>query len=91
MEAQKVIVKSNGMPNDMQEHAIKSCIKAMRLLRHDKDVASSLKKEFNDKYGRTWHCIVGSNYGSNVSHVDEGLIYFFVDRKSVLLFRTECA
>ncbi|CAH8434874.1 unnamed protein product [Schistosoma rodhaini] len=89
MEPQKVIVKSTGMPEDMQEHAIKTCLKAMRVLQHDKDVASTLKREFNEKYGRTWHCVVGSNYGSNISHVDEGFIYFFADTKSILLFRTE--
>ncbi|KAH8850334.1 Dynein light chain LC6, flagellar outer arm [Schistosoma japonicum] len=91
MEPQKVIVKSTGMPEDMQDYAIQTCLKAMKILRHDKDVASTLKRQFNDKYGRTWHCVVGSNFGSNVSHIDEGFIYFFVDRKSVLLFKTECA
>lgn len=29
----------------------------------EKDVAESIKKEFDKKHGPTWHCIVGRNFG----------------------------
>nr|CAH8826191.1 unnamed protein product [Trichobilharzia regenti] len=89
MEPEKAIVKSTGMPEEMQEHAIKTCVKAMRMHRYDKDIASALKREFNNKYGPTWHCVVGCSYGSNVSHTEGGLMYFFLGRRSILLFKTE--
>lgn len=29
----------------------------------EKDVAESIKKEFDKRHGPTWHCIVGRNFG----------------------------
>jgi hypothetical protein len=37
-------------------------------LLHWKDCAEVLKKEMDEKEGGTWHCIVGTHFGSFVSH-----------------------
>lgn len=29
----------------------------------EKDMAAYIKKDFDSKYGPTWHCIVGRNFG----------------------------
>jgi hypothetical protein len=29
----------------------------------EKDVAESIKKDFDRRHGATWHCIVGRNFG----------------------------
>jgi hypothetical protein len=34
----------------------------------EKDIAAYIKKEFDKKYNPTWHCIVGRNFGSYVTH-----------------------
>ncbi|KAH8850337.1 Dynein light chain LC6, flagellar outer arm [Schistosoma japonicum] len=85
----RAIVKSSTLPASMQDEAVRQCLKAMQTCRHDKDIAAQIRNEFNRKYGCTWHCIVGCSFGSNVSHVETGLIYFLLGRKSVLLFRSE--
>ncbi|CAH8489402.1 unnamed protein product [Schistosoma bovis] len=85
----RAIVKTSNLPANMQDDAVKQCLKAMLTCRHDKDIAAYLRNQFNQKYGRTWHCIVGGSFGSNVSHVETGLIYFLLGRKSILLFRSE--
>nr|CAH8826182.1 unnamed protein product [Trichobilharzia regenti] len=89
MSPHRAIVKNTNLPPDMQDQAVKACLKAMTTCRHDKDVAAAIRNTFNQKYGRTWHCIVGGSFGSNVSHIDTGLIYFFMGHKSILLFRSE--
>ncbi len=33
----------------------------------EKDIAAYIKKEFDKKYGPTWHCIVGRNFGAQAS------------------------
>ncbi|KAI3926531.1 hypothetical protein MKX01_011427 [Papaver californicum] len=38
-------------------------------------LASTLKREFDDEYGAAWHCIVGTSFGSFVTHSVGG---FFV-------------
>lgn len=32
------------------------------------DIAQHIKKTFDDRKGPTWHCIVGRNFGSFVTH-----------------------
>ncbi|KAL8762959.1 MAG: hypothetical protein Q9184_001109 [Pyrenodesmia sp. 2 TL-2023] len=32
------------------------------------DIAQCIKKEFDSRAGATWHCIVGRNFGSFVTH-----------------------
>ena len=34
----------------------------------EKDIAQAIKKEFDSRFGATWHCIVGRNFGSFVTH-----------------------
>ena len=47
-------------------------------------VQATLKKEFDKKYNPTWHCVVGRNFGSYVTHETKHFIYFYLDRKSVV-------
>jgi hypothetical protein len=37
--------------------------------------------------GPTWHCIVGSSFGSGVIHEDKRFICFYIGRRCVLLFK----
>lgn len=41
----------------------------------EKDVAEHIKKMFDQKYGPTWHCIVGKNFGNHSSFL---CFFFFV-------------
>ncbi|RWR77654.1 intrastrand cross-link recognition-like protein [Cinnamomum micranthum f. kanehirae] len=84
----KVVAKD--MPPFMQIHAV-SCAKKT----HDglekfssKALAFSLKKEFDRVYGPAWHCIVGTSFGSFVTHSAGGFIYFSMDKLHILLFKT---
>ncbi|KAF9636188.1 putative dynein light chain type protein [Lasiodiplodia theobromae] len=52
----------------MQEQAIEVATEAMQKFNIEKDIAQYIKKEFDDKRGATWHCIVGRNFGSFVTH-----------------------
>jgi len=44
----------------------------------EKDIAAYIKKEFDKKYTPTWHCIVGRNFGSYVTHETKHFIYFYL-------------
>jgi dynein light chain LC8-type len=54
----------------------------------EKDIAENIKKEFDKKHGATWHCIVGRNFGSYVTHETNHFVYFYLDQKAVLLFKS---
>jgi hypothetical protein len=47
---------------------------------------ADIKKEFDKKYGPTWHCVVGRNFGSYVTHETKNFIYFYLGQVAVLLF-----
>ncbi|EPS65984.1 hypothetical protein M569_08794, partial [Genlisea aurea] len=44
--------------------------------------------EFDSKYGPAWNCVVGTSFGSYVTHSAGGFLYFSIDKLCVLLFRT---
>lgn len=46
-------------------------------------------QEFDGVYGPAWHCIVGTSFGSFVTHSVGGFMYFSMDQKLyILLFKT---
>lgn len=88
MTDSKVLVKSADMPEDRQDAAVQAATQAVEKYNVEKDVASSIKKDFDSRYGPTWHCIVGRNYGSYVTHETGCFIYFYLDNIAVLLFKS---
>lgn len=86
-----VKVVSSDMPPFMQIHAVDFARKVCDSLEKftARTLASSLKKEFDGIYGPAWHCIVGTSFGSFVTHSVGGFLYFSMDHKMyVLLFKT---
>ncbi|XP_021290863.1 dynein light chain 1, cytoplasmic [Herrania umbratica] len=84
----KVIIKSADMKDDMQKEAVDIAISAFEKNNVEKDVAEHIKKEFDKRHGPTWHCIVGRNFGSYVTHETNHFVYFYLDQKAVLLFKS---
>ncbi|TKY55141.1 Dynein light chain [Spatholobus suberectus] len=82
---------SADMPPFMQIHAVNCARKAIDSMEKftSKTLALSLKKEFDGMYGPAWHCIVGTSFGSFVTHSVGGFLYFSMDQKLyILLFKT---
>jgi dynein light chain LC8-type len=51
------------------------------------DCAEKIKGEFDQRWGPHWHCIVGRNFGSFVTHETKKFIYFYLGDKAVMLFK----
>ncbi|XP_018483689.1 uncharacterized protein LOC108854585 [Raphanus sativus] len=82
------VIKSADMKEDMQKEAIHIAITAFEKYSVEKEVAENIKKEFDKIHGPTWHCIVGRNFGSYVTHETNHFVYFYLDQKAVLLFKS---
>eukprot|EP01006_Ploeotia_vitrea_P057705 TRINITY_DN68201_c4_g1_i1.p2 TRINITY_DN68201_c4_g1~~TRINITY_DN68201_c4_g1_i1.p2 ORF type:complete len:104 (-),score=10.30 TRINITY_DN68201_c4_g1_i1:1710-1985(-) len=54
----------------------------------EKDISTSIKREFEKKHKGTWQCIVGRNFGSFVTHETKAYIYFYHGQMAILLFKT---
>ncbi|KAE8076790.1 hypothetical protein FH972_015416 [Carpinus fangiana] len=57
----RVIIKSADMLPEIQKEA------AFEKHSVEKDVAESIKKDFDRRHGATWHCIVGRNFEHEAS------------------------
>ncbi|CAH8463603.1 unnamed protein product [Heterobilharzia americana] len=88
MDRQKAVVKNADMPEEMQQFAVDTAAKAMCDCNIEKDIASFVKKEFDKTYNPTWHCIVGRNYGSYVTHETHHFIYFYLNNVAILLYKS---
>jgi len=84
----KTTLKSVDMADEMRDDALATAKVAMKDYNVEKDIAQFIKKEFDGRYGNTWHCIVGRNFGSFVTHETKHFIYFYVGNLAVLLYKT---
>lgn len=83
----KANIKAVDMDETMQMEVVHVANVAMEKYNIEKDIAAYIKKEFDRKYGATWHCIVGRNFGSYVTHVSRHFIYFYLGQMAILLFK----
>ncbi|XP_015580026.1 dynein light chain 1, cytoplasmic [Ricinus communis] len=87
-----VRVRASDMPIPLQTRAFRCArdqLDSMLPGKLDsKRVALALKKEFDSAYGPAWHCIVGTSFGSYVTHSIGGFLYFSIDKVYILLFKT---
>ena len=84
----KAVIKNADMSEDMQTDATEIAAQAMEKFNIEKDIAAYIKKEFDKKYNPTWHCIVGRNFGSYVTHETKHFIYFYLGQVAILLFKS---
>ncbi|KAM0922671.1 hypothetical protein ACQ4PT_006127 [Festuca glaucescens] len=95
-ERNKAVVRvvAADMPPALQRRAFRCARDELAAMPHyprrlePKRLALALKKEFDTAYGSAWHCIVGTGFGSYVTHARGGFLYFSVDKVYILLFRT---
>ncbi|TQD94477.1 hypothetical protein C1H46_019898 [Malus baccata] len=85
----KAEVRETDMPDDMQNHAMELAYKALDL--HEvsdfRSVAHYIKQKFDEAYGTAWHCVVGKNFGSCITHLSGSFIFFHVETTEFLVFK----
>ena len=84
----KAVVKNADMSEEMQDDAINTAIQALDKYNIEKDIAAFIKKEFDKKYNPTWHCIVGRNWGSCVTHSKQCYIRILYKDFTILLYKS---
>ena len=101
MAEKKAVIKNADMSEDMQQDAIDCATQALEKYNIEKDIAAFIKKEFDRKYAvyqssfhqilrysPIWHCVVGRNFGSYVTHESKHFIYFYLGQVAILLFKS---
>lgn len=83
----KAIIKSADMEESMLQEAVDVALEAIERSSIEYDIAYYVKTEFDYKYGPTWHCVVGKDFGSYVTHENKCFVYFYLGKLGVLLFK----
>ena len=64
----KPVIKNVDMAEDMQSQTIDIAYEALEKFTVEKDMAGHVKRTMDQKFGPTWHAVVGQKYGSYVTH-----------------------
>ncbi|KAH8318591.1 hypothetical protein KR059_001551 [Drosophila kikkawai] len=88
MASSNADIRRTDMSQEMQESAIECAKQAIGAFETESQIAKYIKNEFDAKFRPNWHCIVGRDFGSSVSHDPDHLIYFYLNQLAILLYRT---
>ncbi|KAH7844650.1 hypothetical protein Vadar_030248 [Vaccinium darrowii] len=85
----KAVIGESDMLQTMQRDALDLAAKALDIydVTEPTEIARFIKKEFDGIYGPGWQCIVGTDFGSFVTHCYGCFIYFCIGSLAILLFR----
>jgi len=87
-DLKRAVVKNADMAEEMQAEAVEVAAQGVERFSVEKDVAAFVKKEFDKRHGPTWHCVVGRNFGTYVTHETKHFVYFYLGQVAVLLFKS---
>ncbi|CAL5200820.1 unnamed protein product [Lathyrus oleraceus] len=73
--------------DEMKNEAFDIATTAFERYYLDARVAEEIKTEFDRRFGPTWHCIIGSSYGSCVSCEAGYHFYLYFNKKDIILFK----
>lgn len=85
----KAVIGETDMLHTMQQDALDLASKALDFydVTEAIDIARFIKKEFDRVHGPGWQCIVGTDFGSFVTHCSGCFIYFCIGSMAILLFK----
>ncbi|CAG9540623.1 unnamed protein product [Cercopithifilaria johnstoni] len=83
----EITIRSTNLDEKMQEVVKEIAKRALSRSSSENEVASIIKKYFDEITGSCWHCIVGRNFGSHVEcTLHAHLIY---SRIAIVLYKTD--
>ncbi|ETI37107.1 hypothetical protein F441_16714 [Phytophthora nicotianae CJ01A1] len=86
----KITILRLELGTAMKDEAVAHLIQILQATPNaiEKDIATDMKKYFDQKYGQTWHCIVGKGFGCSIAYDTQYLLFFRADQQYVLLFKS---
>lgn len=81
-------IQAADMPLFMQRKAVHIAALACSINNTEKRIAESIKQDFDGSFGATWHCIVGRNWGSCITHSKQCYIRLLYKDLTILLYKS---
>lgn len=85
----KPIIKSSDLPSDMYNEALDLCVAAIDKFESDyENAAKTIKETMDKKFDRTWHCIVGEDFGCACDYMKHAhMLCYYKGNVGILLFK----
>ena len=80
------ILKSD-CDNEMVKFAYDCAFEALEKFRIEKFISEHLKQKFDEKYNKSWHCVVGDDFSVCLTHDSKYFLFFSIDKYYFLLFK----
>ncbi|CCI45791.1 unnamed protein product [Albugo candida] len=71
----------------LKEDAFTQATFALEQYSLEREVARHIKVWMEEKYGPTWHCLVGSEYKVAFTYESKSFLRFYIGKKCITLFR----
>ncbi|CAN1142505.1 Dynein light chain 1, cytoplasmic [Linum perenne] len=85
----KAVVRETDMAEEMQSRILELAYKALDV--HEvsdcQAISHYIKKKLDEAYGAAWHCVVGKEFGSCITHLRGTFIFFRVEMLEFLIFK----
>lgn len=85
--APTAVVKNVDMEPDMQQAIVEIAGDALVKFAVEKDMAAHIKRTVDERFGPTWHVVVGKSFGSFVTHETKHFVYFYLGHIAFLIWR----
>ncbi|CAL1534600.1 unnamed protein product [Lymnaea stagnalis] len=82
------MVKATDMTDAMRDQSVRIISSNVRYYKEPQLIAKGVKEDFDKKFKYNWHCVVGADFGSTVTHEGSHFLFMFVDTLAVLVFKT---
>jgi len=76
------------IPPETADAAIVLVRNALSKFTIEKDIATDVKKKCDEKFGGTWHVVVGRNFGCSITHDTRYVLFFQIDLMHVMMFKS---
>ncbi|KAF8568472.1 hypothetical protein P879_03650 [Paragonimus westermani] len=83
-----VDIRHTELDDEMKAAAVEAATHASENFTTEKEMAAYIKSQFDKKFKPVWHCVAGRDFGSFVTHHGGHIIYFYIDDRAFLLFKT---
>ncbi|CAN0097288.1 unnamed protein product [Discosporangium mesarthrocarpum] len=84
----KVEIIVADIPENLQKKAISRVSMAIEKYGIEKDIATDVKKYFDEDCEGSWHCVAGRSFGCSVTHETKNIFFFKCEQMFILLFQS---
>ena len=72
---------------EMKQEAYNLAAYAVEQFVTEMEISKHIKAQFDEKYGPTWHCVVGSDFKLQCTHEAKHFIFFYHGKTAVALYK----